>query len=207
MPHTPSTPIPLTPILLTPGPLTTAPETRQAMLRDWGSWDDDFRALTRRVTDRLLAISGAGDTHVCVPLQGSGTFAVEAAIGTLVPRDGRLLVPVNGAYGRRIVQMTQQMGRAVTVHETAENAVPDPAEIDRLLAADPALSHVAVVQCETSTGILNPAAAIAAGAPVPRATAPKKAKARSWASNTLVRWSGLARMKRAGGTFQADQGP
>ena len=85
------------PILLTPGPLTTSIRTRQAMLVDWGSWDRDFNQLTASVCEQLLAIIDGSASHHCVPLQGSGTFAVEAAIGTLVPRDGKVLVLINGA--------------------------------------------------------------------------------------------------------------
>ena len=86
-----------TPLLLTPGPLTTTDETKRAMLRDWGSRDSEFIALNRRIRERLLATAGAEGTHVCVPVHGSGTFAVEATIGTLLPRGGKLLVLVNGA--------------------------------------------------------------------------------------------------------------
>ena len=106
------------PILLTPGPLTTALPTRMAMLRDWGSWDSNFNAVTGIVRERLLAIASAADSHVCVPMQGSGTFSVEAAVNTLVPRDGHVLVLINGAYGKRFAKLTQMMGRRVTVFET-----------------------------------------------------------------------------------------
>ena len=107
------------PILLTPGPLTTALSTKAAMLRDWGSWDSNFNAVTARVRERLLAIVNGHAAHTCVPLQGSGTFAVEAAVNTLVPRDGHLLVLVNGAYGQRLAKLAQTMGRRVSVHEVA----------------------------------------------------------------------------------------
>ena len=76
------------PILLTPGPLTTSLATKQAMLRDWGSWDSSFNAITASICKDVVDIVGGAATHVCVPLQGSGTFSVEAAIGTLVPRNG-----------------------------------------------------------------------------------------------------------------------
>jgi aspartate aminotransferase-like enzyme len=91
------------PILLTPGPLTTSLATKSAMLRDWGSWDAGFNAVTARVRARLAAVVNGEGTHVCVPLQGSGTFSVEAAVNTLVPRDGHLLVLINGAYGKRAI--------------------------------------------------------------------------------------------------------
>ena len=99
------------PYLLTPGPLTTSLRTRQSMLRDWGSWDVDFNAITGRVRERLLQIVHGTGTHECVPMQGSGTFSVEAAIGTLVPRSGHVLVPQNGAYCQRIARICRTLGR------------------------------------------------------------------------------------------------
>ena len=100
------------PILLTPGPLTTSARTRQAMMIDWGSWDDRFNQLTASLCEQLLAILNGAATHHCVPLQGSGTFAVEAAIGTLVPRDGKILVLINGAYGKRLAKICEVLGRS-----------------------------------------------------------------------------------------------
>ncbi len=151
-----------TPFLLTPGPLTTSDQTKRAMLRDWGSRDTDFIALNKRVRDRLVAIAGGIGTHVAVPLQGSGTFVVEAMLGTFVPRAGKLLILVNGAYGRRMARMCEYYGRAHATYETTEDAPPDPAEVDTRLAKDPAITHVAIVHCETTSGILNPVADVAA---------------------------------------------
>ncbi|MBX3516652.1 MAG: 2-aminoethylphosphonate--pyruvate transaminase [Rhodospirillales bacterium] len=149
------------PILLTPGPLTTSATVKQAMLRDWGSRDAAFIALNRRIRERLLALAQAADSHVCVPVQGSGTFAVEATIGTLVPGDGRLLVLVNGAYGRRMVRIAEVIGLAVTSLSWPEDEAVDAQALDQALAADPAISHVAVVHCETTSGILNPLQGVA----------------------------------------------
>jgi len=103
------------PILLTPGPLTTTSETKSAMLCDWGSWDGAFNELTASVCRDLVEMVRARDTHVCVPLQGSGTFAVEAALGTLVPKDGKVLVPDNGAYCKRIVRILSYLKRPAVV--------------------------------------------------------------------------------------------
>ncbi len=97
-----------------------------------------------------------------MPVQGSGTFAVEAAVGTLVPRDGRLLVLVNGAYGRRIAAMARRLGRLGGVLEVAEDQAIDPDAVAAALAADPAITDVALVHCETTSGLLNPLAPIAA---------------------------------------------
>jgi 2-aminoethylphosphonate-pyruvate transaminase len=149
------------PYLLTPGPLTTSLTVKQAMLRDWGSRDRDFIALNARVRERLVRIAGAEETHVCVPLQGSGTFVVEAMLGTLVPPHGRLLVLVNGAYGERMVRMARRHGRPVVALTTPEDQPNDPAALERALAEDRAITHVAAVHCETTSGILNPIERIA----------------------------------------------
>ena len=150
------------PILLTPGPLTTARATREAMLRDWGSRDPAFLEINARVRAHILNIAGVEDTHVCVPIQGSGTFAVEAAIGTLVPRTGKLLVLVNGAYGARMARICEVAAISHVTRRWSELEPVDAAETARMLDADASISHVAVVHCETTTGLLNPVAAVAA---------------------------------------------
>lgn len=152
-----------TPLLLTPGPLTTSPATRQAMGRDWGSRDTDFIDLTTRVRHRLEHLAGgAKGEYVAVPLQGSGTFVVEATLGTLMPRDGKMLVLINGAYGRRMINMLEIMGRAHTAITCAEDEPITGDMVANALAADPNITHVAAVHCETTSGILNPIAEIGA---------------------------------------------
>ena len=150
------------PWLLTPGPLTTSRTVKEAMLHDWGSRDAEFIKLNARVRERLVELAGGQGTHVCVPLQGSGTFVVEAMIGTLVPRAGKLAVLVNGAYGARMVRMCEYLRRERVVLETPEDTPADPAALDQALAADAAITHVVVVQCETTSGVLNPVEEIAA---------------------------------------------
>ena len=152
-------------ILLTPGPLTTTLRTKLAMLKDWGSWDADFNAVTAGVRSRLLDIVHGHDTHVVVPLQGSGTFSVEAAVATLVPpgdKGGHVLVPDNGAYCKRAAKLSQMMGRKATVLPCAEDQPVSAAEVERHLLADPSLSHVILIHCETGTGVENPLAEVAA---------------------------------------------
>ncbi|TMH35532.1 MAG: 2-aminoethylphosphonate--pyruvate transaminase [Betaproteobacteria bacterium] len=150
------------PILLTPGPLTTSLATKTAMLRDWGSWDSHFNAVTARVRERLTAIINGAASHVCVPMQGSGTFSVEAAVNTLVPRNGHLLALVNGAYGKRMARLTEMMGRHLSVVEAPDDQAISVADVTRALDADASITHVAMIHCETSTGILNPLPEIAA---------------------------------------------
>jgi len=149
------------PWLLTPGPLTTSPTVKQAMLHDYGSRDRKFIDINARVRERLIGIIDGEGSHVCVPLQGSGTFVVEAMLGTFVPRDGKLLILVNGAYGHRIAKICSYLGREHLVQETAENVPVDPVALDRALAADEGISHVAVIHCETTSGILNPIGEVA----------------------------------------------
>ena len=152
-------------ILLTPGPLTTTLRTKLAMLRDWGSWDADFNAVTASVRRSLLAIVHGQDSHVVVPLQGSGTFSVEAAVATVVPpgdQGGHVLVLDNGAYCKRAARLTTMMGRRCTVHGFADHEPVSAAVLDGLLGADPSITHVVLIHCETGAGVLNPLAEVAA---------------------------------------------
>lgn len=150
------------PILLTPGPLTTSLATKQAMLRDWGSWDAGFNGITRSLCDDLVRIVHGEGTHVCVPMQGSGTFSVEAAIANVVPRDGKVLVPQNGAYCQRILKICKVLGRASVELPIPEDQPATAALIEQALARDPSITHVAQVHCETGAGVLNPLPEIAA---------------------------------------------
>ncbi|TFY98916.1 2-aminoethylphosphonate--pyruvate transaminase [Ramlibacter humi] len=143
-------------ILLTPGPLTTTLQTKLAMLRDWGSWDADFNAVTARVRSSLLKVIHGEQSHVVVPLQGSGTFSVEAAVATVVPREGHVLVMDNGAYCKRAAKLTSLMGRKCTVLDFDEAAQVSPQVLDQKLAQDPSITHVVMIHCETGAGVLNP---------------------------------------------------
>lgn len=149
--------------LLTPGPLTTSKATKQAMLRDWGSRDAEFKEMTTTVRRKLLEL--IGDTKgefECVPLQGSGTFAVEAMLGTLVGPDDKALVLVNGAYGKRAAKILDRIGRRTAALETPESLPPRGREIAAALERDSEISHVVAIHCETSSGLLNPLDEIAA---------------------------------------------
>ncbi|HYX04581.1 MAG TPA: 2-aminoethylphosphonate--pyruvate transaminase [Reyranella sp.] len=150
------------PLLLTPGPLTTSASVKQAMIHDWGSRDAEFLRINRMVLDRLVELAGGQGSHVTVPVQGSGTFAVEAMITSFVPPSGKLLVLINGAYGQRALRIAEVAGRRTASLATPEDTPPDLARLDSLLMDDSAISHVFAVHCETTSGILNPIAEIAA---------------------------------------------
>ncbi len=166
-----STPAPLPapemgePYLLTPGPLTTSAAVKHAMLRDWGSWDEDFRAMTREMRRGLLELIGPGaDAYDCVPIQGSGSYCVEAMLGTFVPKDGKVLVLSNGAYGQRAAQTMEVLGRAHRLLDKGDYMPPRGDEVAAILAEDATITHVLIIHCETSSGILNPVEEIAAAA-------------------------------------------
>ncbi|WLD59142.1 2-aminoethylphosphonate--pyruvate transaminase [Salinispirillum sp. LH 10-3-1] len=150
------------PLLLTPGPLTTSAQTKRAMLRDWGSWDVDFNQLTADIGAYLLACANATETHVCVPMQGSGTFAVEATLGTLIAPTSKTLVLSNGAYGQRMETILQYLQRPTVVLPSDGVQLPSSADIEHCLRTHPDIAQVAVVHCETSSGMLNPLEEIAA---------------------------------------------
>ena len=151
----------MTPLLLTPGPLTTHARVRQAMTRDWGSRDRDFIALTAELRARLRGVANGEGTHVAVPIQGAGTYVLEAAAASLLGPADKLLVLVNGAYGRRMAQIARRLGRAVETLEWPEDAPVDPARVAQALAADADVTHVALVHVETTTGLENPLLAVA----------------------------------------------
>ena len=149
-------------LLFTPGPLTTSLSVKQAMLHDAGSWHGEFNALVASIRERLLALAGltrAAGWEV-VLLQGSGTFGVESVFQTCVPPHGKVAVLTNGAYGERMVQMLAQARIDHVVTHTTEDAPLLPVAVEACLADEPTITHVAVVHCETTTGILNPIEAI-----------------------------------------------
>jgi 2-aminoethylphosphonate-pyruvate transaminase len=144
-------------LLFTPGPLTTSETVKSAMLRDAGSRDREFIALVRNIRDKLIALGGAAKgEYECVLVQGSGTFAIESVISSAIPREGRLLVLVNGAYGRRIAQMACIHGIETQTMEIAEDVKFSATAVEERLSRRPGVTHVALVHCETTTGILNP---------------------------------------------------
>ena len=143
--------------LFTPGPLTTSRTVKQAMLRDLGSRDSEFIGLVRDIRQRLLQLGGAADgSYEAIIMQGSGTFCLEAVVSSAIPPHGKLLVVINGAYGRRIAQIASVLKIDTRLLSYPEHRKPDLEEIAGALASDGAITHLAVVHCETSTGIINP---------------------------------------------------
>ena len=148
-------------LLLTPGPLSTSESVKQTMLRDWCTWDDDYnlgvvQPIRQQLVDMALETSQCETEYSTVLMQGSGTFAVESAIGSAVPADGKLLVLVNGAYGKRIAEIAEYLNIEVVCLSVAEHEWVSTEALSGLLNTDSDISHVAMVHCETTSGILNP---------------------------------------------------
>jgi len=107
-----------------------------------------------------LASKNAED-YTAVLMQGSGSFSVEATIGTVVPQNSKLLIITNGAYGDRIAKMAKVLKLNHKVYSCSETEVPKPDVLSKILDENPDITHTALVHCETTTGILNPLAEIA----------------------------------------------
>ena len=143
-------------VLLTPGPISTTKSVKSVMLQDWCTWDDDYNRIVQSIRKELVRLAAGAEGYTAALMQGSGTFGVEAVITTVVPDDGRLLVLANGAYGQRIANTAERCRIPVLVHDSGELEPPDLDRLARTLETEPSITHVAVVHCETTTGMLNP---------------------------------------------------
>lgn len=144
-------------LLLTPGPLTTTGTVKLAMMKDWCTWDDDYNNIVQGVRSKLVSLATkAVDKYSAVLMQGSGTFSVESVIGTVLPKDGKLLVIANGVYGHRIAKISSKLGINTVVLASGEVEALDLNRLTDQLESDSDITHVAIVHCETTTGMLNP---------------------------------------------------
>ncbi len=149
-------------LLLTPGPLSTTSGVREAMMKDWCTWDSEYNSFVQTIRKKLVGLaSHDSEPYTSVLMQGSGTFSVEAAIGTFLPVDGKLLILANGAYGERMVRIAQMLRINYQVFRSAEDEEPDLQLLEQLIDEDPFITHIAMVHCETTSGILNPVREIA----------------------------------------------
>lgn len=143
--------------LLTPGPLSTSKSVKAAMLRDWCTWDDDYNlGVVQKIRQDLVKLATSSEDYTSVLMQGSGTFSVEATIGSVIPQNGKLLVIANGAYGQRLAQISKRLNIDTIIHDSGEIERPDLSLLKLTLEEDKEITHVVVVHCETTTGMLNP---------------------------------------------------
>jgi 2-aminoethylphosphonate-pyruvate transaminase len=149
-------------LLLTPGPVSVSRTTKQVMLYDRPSGDVEFQDDVTRARDYLVSLVGGQGSYSAVPLPGSATYANEAVIATLVPRGGKVLIHSNGVYGDRLVEICAARGVPCAVLRTQPFTPATADQLEAALEADHAITHVFVVHCETSTGVLNPLEPVAA---------------------------------------------
>ena len=147
-------------LLLTPGPLTTTRTVREAMMHEFSTWDVDYNRIVQSIRERLVGLATCDSanlgTYTATLMPGSGTFVVESVIGSVIPPDGKLLVLNNGAYGARITTISRMLGIDTVELRQAEIESTDLGQVEQMLANDPGITHVAMVHCETTTGMLNP---------------------------------------------------
>jgi len=142
--------------LLTPGPLTTSYSTKKAMLHDWGSRDKNFIELNQSILESLIKLINGEDKFECVPMQGSGTFAVESMISSLTSKNDKILILINGAYGRRMKIICDYLNRSYVTYEVGETEIHNINEVEKIIDSNKQITHVFIVYCETTSGILNP---------------------------------------------------
>lgn len=144
-------------LLLTPGPLSTSKTVKAEMLKDWCTWDDEYNEIVQSVRNQLVQLATPQtQNYTAVLMQGSGTFSVESVLGSVLPSDGKLLIISNGAYGQRMAVIAGVLKINFEIYDSTEICTPDPLIVDHLLSNDKSFTHVAMVHCETTTGILNP---------------------------------------------------
>jgi 2-aminoethylphosphonate-pyruvate transaminase len=150
------------PVLFTPGPLTTSRTVKQAMLRDVGTWDKEFAAVVASVRQSLLDVAGVSRQQgfEAILIQGSGSYGMEAVVASTVPPNGKLLVIANGAYGERLATIATMLRIPLVVLRCPEHQMPAVGDVDRLLSEEPSITNVAIVHCETTSGIINPIAEV-----------------------------------------------
>ncbi|MBO2900127.1 2-aminoethylphosphonate--pyruvate transaminase [Aeromonas dhakensis] len=166
MTHIPAAPAAVDYLLLTPGPLSTTATVRAAMLQDSCTWDADYNQGVvepiRRELVRLATGPEYQSDYSAVLLQGSGSYVVESVLGSAIGADECLLIINNGAYGARMGEMARCLGLRHHELDCGETTRPEPAAIEAMLARHPEITHLAMVHCETTTGMLNPLDEVAA---------------------------------------------
>ncbi|MGL4534562.1 MAG: 2-aminoethylphosphonate--pyruvate transaminase [Fusobacteriaceae bacterium] len=144
-------------ILLTPGPLTTSKTVKEAMLKDWCTWDKEYNILVQDMRAKILKIAEASnDLYTVIPMQGSGTFSVEAVLTSTIGDNEKVLILSNGAYGDRMEKICTTAKVNHKFYKVSQTETPNLEIIEKILQEDKTITHLATVHCETTSGILNP---------------------------------------------------
>lgn len=153
---------PADPLLLTPGPVSTSQSVKAAMMRDRASGGEEFHADLMHARAYMVGLVHGEGAYTAIPLPGSATYANEGVIAQLVPPGGKLLIHTNGVYGDRLIEIAEHLGTSYSVIRTAPFTPPTSVQFEAAIDADPAITHVMMVHCETSTGVLNALDTVAA---------------------------------------------
>jgi 2-aminoethylphosphonate-pyruvate transaminase len=144
-------------ILLNPGPATTTDTVKQALVvPDICPREKEFGDIAQEVQSKLVEVVHGGQDYTAVMLSGSGTAVMEAALSSVIPPEGRVLIVDNGAYGRRARQIVEAYGIAHRAYEVAWGEYPDVEAVRGILRGDRRFTHLFLVHHETTTGMLNP---------------------------------------------------
>ena len=143
-------------LLFTPGPLTTSDFTKKSMLIDLGSRDREFIRINKLLFFDILKLAHIKSGYVCLPIQGSGTFSLEATFSTLLNKKSKILILTNGIYGNRLINICKKIGKKFLILKFNEDEFMSIEKIEKILLENKSISHISLVHCETSSGILNP---------------------------------------------------
>jgi 2-aminoethylphosphonate aminotransferase len=148
-------------ILLNPGPATTTDSVKFAqVVPDICPREQEFGQVMEYVSEELTRLVADPEEYATVLFGGSGTAAVESMISSVVGTDAVIIIN-NGAYGKRICEIAEAYGLYYLEFNSSPVEAVDLAALDLFIqASSPAISHLAVVHHETSTGLLNDIASI-----------------------------------------------
>lgn len=142
--------------LLTPGPLTTSKKVKEVMLFDHCTWDEEYKQITQSIRRDLLTLAHAEEPdYTVVLMQGSGTFGVESVFTSVIGNEDKVLILSNGAYGERMVDIAKHANIRHHIYHQSYDQIPNVNAVEDILKQDDSITHIAMVHCETTTGILN----------------------------------------------------
>ncbi|KAL4480113.1 hypothetical protein ABPG74_020629 [Tetrahymena malaccensis] len=146
------------PKLFTPGPLLTTKTVKRSMNYDYGSRDPQFIKVVKDIRNDILSICEVQKgEYECVLIQGSGTYGIEAALTTAIPKTNhKLLIIANGAYGIRQQKIAQYNNINYITIDYDDNQVVVPEDVAKKLQENPDVTHVSMIHSETTSGLINP---------------------------------------------------
>ena len=148
-------------VLLNPGPATTTDSVKLAQaVPDICPREKEFGDLMEYCSDEITKLVGNTNDYVTVFFGGSGTATVEAILSSVIPEQGKVLIIDNGAYGKRMRQITSVYKIDTVAFESSSIEPIDLDALEKLIEQTEGLTHLAMIHHETTTGLLNDIAAV-----------------------------------------------